>query len=674
MLQTNRIARRTAISSHVLACLLGIVVLLLAGCSQETGTSSDSARNVIDTEYPEAVFWGDTHLHTANSVDAFGFGTRLDAEQALRFARGEEVTSTRGVQAKLSRPLDFLVIADHSDGLGLTKQIYEAPRILVRDPLLRRWWDEMHESEAGSLAVTAEIIDRAARGDLPDHLINSARQTKRVSKIWKAHVKTVERYNDPGTFTAFAGFEYTPMPNGNNLHRVVMFKDGKDKTKQVIPLGSFAHPDPEELWAWMQEYEDTIGGRVLAMPHNSNVSNGLMFAMERLDGSPIDAAYAEIRAKYEPVVEITQIKGDSESHPFLSPNDEFADFGDAGWDKCNLTCEENMPPESYSGSYVREALKRGLEIEQAVGVNPYAFGVIGATDSHTSLATADEDNFYGKHTGNEINVPERAVTPQNLGTREGRFGWHYLASGYAAAWATSNTREAIFDAFNRREVYATTGPRMQVRLFGGFSFSEDDLSSDLVKAGYERGVPMGGEISTIDAEVPTFIVAAQMDPQGANLDRIQIVKGWLDATGQTQERIYNVVWSEAEQRMLDEQGRLPAVGNTVNLEDATWTNSIGSVELSAVWQDPDFNPAENAFYYARVLEIPTPSWPLYDAVRYELELGDDVRRFQQERAYTSPIWYKPPAGMYQLDSDAPVTTQAAQPLSTNSDSTSPVLN
>jgi len=592
------------------------------------------------SHYPTQAFWGDTHLHTSESIDAFGFGNRLDAEAALRFARGEEVTSSRGVQAQLSRPLDFLVISDHSDALGATKALFEAPRLLVRDPLLKRWWDMMHESEAGSLMVTSELIDGVANGTLPASISDPSTQVTRISKLWRSHNETVDDYNEPGTFSAFIGFEYTPMSQGNNLHRVVMFRDGSDKANTVIPFPSFANPDPEQLWAWMGEYEASTGGQILAMPHNSNVSNGLMFAMTRLDGSPIDRAYAETRAKYEPVVEVTQIKGDSESHPFLSPNDEFAAYGVAGWDTCNLSCTENMNEGSYAGSYAREALKRGLQIERETGVNPYSFGLIGSTDSHTSLATADEDNFYGKHSGNEINVQDRAIQEQNLGTRKERFGWQYLASGYAAAWAAENTREAIFDAFKRREVYATTGPRITVRLFGGFNFNQEDVAKDLVQAGYEKGTPMGGELAGEGDTAPSFLVRAIMDPESANLDRVQIVKGWIDLSGETHEKIFNVAWSDPEKRKQRDDGSLTAVGNTINVADASWQNTIGAPQLQTLWQDPEFDASQNAFYYARVLEIPTPTWPLYDSVKTGTKLPAEVITVQQERAYTSPIWYR----------------------------------
>ncbi|WP_339692758.1 DUF3604 domain-containing protein [uncultured Parasphingorhabdus sp.] len=626
-------------SLMVAACT---AALALSGCSK-INDGDEGSVEVANTEYPEQVFWGDTHLHTDNSIDAFGFGDRLDAENALRFARGEEVTATKGAKAKLSRPLDFLVIADHSDAMGATKAIMEAPRIaLLTNKFLLRWHDMMNESDEGSLRVTAELIDGAAKGTLPASLTDPEESKERTADLWEKHGETVDQYNEPGKFTAFMGFEFTSMPDGDNLHRVVMFRDGPKKMGDTLPYGALGSQDPEKLWAYMDAYEKNTGGKVLAIPHNSNVSNGRMFAMNKFDGSPIDAAYIKTRALREPIVEVTQIKGDSETHPFLSPNDEFADFGVAGWDKCNLSCTRDMPPESYGGSYVREALKRGLELTLAVGANPFKFGMIGSTDSHTSLATADENNFFGKHTGNEANNKGRALEPQNLGTREGRFGWNYLSSGYAAVWATSNTREAIFDAMMRREVYATTGPRMQVRFFGGFDFTADDIG-DLVKTGYAKGVPMGGDLSGGDGEAPKFLISALMDPESASLDRVQVIKGWVDATGKSQEKIYNVSWSDSDTRKLGANGKLSPVPNTVDLTKGTWDNATGAPELVTFWQDPDFDAAQNAFYYVRVLEIPTPTWPVYDALKFSLTLPDEVIKIQQERAYSSPIWYTPAA-------------------------------
>lgn len=619
---------------------VSLAALSLVGCNNTGGGGGRDAK-VVDTAYPERVYWGDTHLHTANSIDAFGFGVRLGSEEALRFARGEEVTSTGGMKAKLSKPLDFLVIADHSDGLGVTRALYDAPRFMIKDPTLLRWYDMMHSGPDGSVRATAELIDMAARNALPANISNPKDSAKRTKSIWTDHTAIVERYNEPGKFTAFMGFEYTLMPKGDNLHRVVMFRDGKKEADKVLPYSSIVGTSVDMLWDYMDTYEKATGGKALAIPHNSNLSNGLMFELTGPDGGPMTADYARRRASREPIVEITQIKGDSEAHPFLSPNDEFAGYGVAGWELGNLPLNSPKKTSMYAGEYIREALKRGLAIEAQTGVNPYKFGVIGSTDSHTSLATGDENNFFGKHSGNEPNA-KRTMQNQNLGTATGRVGWHYLAGGYAGVWATSNTRAAIFDAMMRREVYATTGPRMQVRFFGGWDFSASDLKDNWVKAGYQRGVPMGANLKPANGKAPTFIVSALKDPAGGNLDRVQVVKGWVDKSGKLQEKVYNVAWSDPAKRKLL-SGKLPPVGDTVNLANATYSNSIGAPELSTVWSDPDFDPGMRAFYYVRVLEIPTPSWPAYDAVRYKLRLPSNVRMKAQERAYTSPIWYNPKA-------------------------------
>ncbi|HNW18869.1 MAG TPA: DUF3604 domain-containing protein [Sphingorhabdus lacus] len=586
------------------------------------------------------LLWGDTHLHTSNSIDAFGFGVKLGPEEALRFARGEEITSTWGLKAKLERPLDFLVIADHSGGLGATKALYDAPSFLIRDPVLRRWHDEMHKGPEGMQRVTAELIDRVGRNDLPKSLTDPEKQRKTSTNIWTGHSSLIERYNEPGKFTAFMGFEYTLMPGGNNLHRVVMFRDGKSRTDQVLPYDPGQGDSPvSQLWDYMDNYEKRTGGKVLAIPHNSNLSNGLMFELVGPGGGPMTAEYARRRAAREPVVEITQIKGDSEAHPFLSPNDEFAGYGTAGWQLGNLTMQAAKKPQDFAGEYIREALKRGLSIEAKTGTNPYKFGVIGSTDSHTALATADENNFFGKHSGGEPNG-KRASEPQNLGTREGRFGWHYLAGGYAAVWATANTRAAIFDAMMRKEIYATTGPRMAVRFFGGWDFKSDDLTGNWVMAGYKRGVPMGSDLKP-GKGAPSFIISALKDPIGANLDRVQVVKGWVDASGQMQEKVFDVVWGDADKRQRSADGKIPAVGDTVNIAKASYSNSIGDPELQAVWSDPEFNASQKAFYYLRILEIPTPRWVLFDAIRYGAKLLPGTELKSQERAYSSPIWYNP---------------------------------
>jgi hypothetical protein len=613
--------------------------LTACGGSVDESQSGNGEGAIELAEFPDRPYWGDTHLHTDNSVDAFGFGVRLGPEDALKFARGDEVTSSTGQTAKLDRPLDFLVIADHSDGLGATRRLYDAPRLLIRDETLLRWHDMMHESPEQSQLAIAELITAAANNDLPEALSDPEQNEENTRDIWGTHLDTLDRFNVPGEFTALAGFEYTLMPDGNNLHRVVMFRDGSDKTKQTIPYPGLT-TSAEGLWDYLAAYEEETGGRALAIPHNSNLSNGLMFELTKPGGGPMTAEYAAKRAKYEPVVEATQIKGDSEAHSFMSPNDEFASFGDTGWELGNLPLTLDTEPEMLRGNYVREALKRGLSLEEQIGVNPYAFGLIGSTDSHTSLATADEDNFFGKHSGNEPRET-RASEAQNLGTREGRFGWHYLASGYAAAWARGNSRAEIFDAFARREVYATTGSRISLRVFGGFDFTAEDWDGDWVRAGYERGVPMGGELADAGT-APRFLISALKDADGANLDRVQVVKGWVDASGTAQEQVFDVVWSDMENRAAS-GGKVPAVGDTVDRGDASYTNDIGTAELRATWTDPDYREGERAFYYVRVLEIPTPRWVLFDMVRFGLELSEEMlaNSVSQERAYSSPIWVNP---------------------------------
>ena len=619
------------------AVLLGSTALL-SSCDKVKQVVTGKTE-IANTAYPEKVYWGDTHLHTSNSPDAFGFGNRLDAEQALRFARGEEVTSSTGQKAKLARPLDFLVITDHSDGFATVKDLYEAPRAMISDPTLLRWYDLLHQGPEGSMKATSELIDAKANNRLPASITNPAGAEKRLRSNWLAHIATVERYNEPGKFTAFIGFEYTLMDDGRNLHRNVIFRDSGNRAATVLPLASFGTTIPDGLWDYMDAYEKKTGGKTLAIPHNSNMSNGRMFMLTDPSGGPMSAEYARRRAAHEPVVEITQIKGDSEAHPFMSPNDEFAGYGTAGWEIGDLMMVERTTPEMQPGSYVREALKRGLMIQQRTGVNPYQFGVIGSTDSHTSLSTADENNYFGKHSGVEPN-PKRAAEAQNLGTRQGRFGWNYLASGYAGVWATSNSREAIFDAMMRREVYGTTGPRMTLRVFGGWDFKADDLKGDWVKAGYTRGVPMGGILKS-GKGVPSFMISALKDPIGANLDRVQVVKGWTDKDGNAHEKVFDVAWSDMDGARKLAGGKVPAVGDTVDTAKATYQNSIGAPTLTTVWSDPEFDPAQRAFYYVRVLEIPTPTWVDFDMIRYHLTLDPKIPLKQQERGYTSAIWYNP---------------------------------
>ena len=585
--------------------------------------------------FPTQPFWGDTHLHTSYSLDARAFGATLDPEAAYRFARGEEVISSHGMRVRLSRPLDWLVVADHSDGMGAMNEIIDGDPTLLSDATVKDWNQRLNLGGPEALQATMDVITAFSNGEIPAVLL----EPRFAETVWDRYLKTAETFNEPGRFTTIIGYEWTSTEGGNNLHRNVLYRDGADLARRVLPYTTAASFNPEDLWKWMATYEAETGGHVLALAHNGNLSNGLMFPVETnpATGEPLTGDYAATRAKWEPLYEVTQIKGDGEAHPFLSPNDEFADY--ETWDKANLgpVAKEDW---MLQHEYAREALKNGLKLETELGINPYKFGMVGSTDSHTGLATAEEDNFFGKHAGVE---PEPGRWEHVVGEfGEVRIvGWEMAASGYAAVWATENTREALFDAMKRKEVYATTGPRMTVRFFGGWDFVAEDARSRLpAEAGYTKGVPMGGDLAPrLEGKAPSFLVAALKDSYSGNLDRIQIVKGWLDADGKTGEKVYDVVW--AGDREIGPDGKLPPVGDTVDVASATWTNTIGAPELITVWQDPDFDPALKAFYYARVLEIPTPRWTAYDARRFDVKMDAEVPMKTQERAYTSPIWYDP---------------------------------
>jgi len=593
--------------------------------------------------FPERPLWGDSHLHTSLSMDAGLFGNRLPPTEAYRLARGEEVISSTGQPVRLSRPLDWLVIADHSDGMGMVGDIVNGKPSLLAYEQARRWNKGMSEGGDAAVAAALDLIGTFSQAKMdPEMFALYSPGSKIYKNLWEQVIADAETFNDPGRFTALIGFEWTSLVKGANMHRVVIMRDGPTRARQVVPYTTQApvgSPNPRDLWKYLANYEERTQGEILAIAHNGNLSNGIMFPLEaQWEGTKLDDTYVTERIKWEPLYEITQIKGDGEAHPFLSPDDEFADY--ENWDIGNLDVSEAKTDAMLAGEYAREALKRGLAIEARLGTNPYKFGVVGATDSHTSLATAEEDNFFGKHTGYEPK-PGRMSHPFMENENGKIMGWQMVASGLGAVWATENTREAIFDAMQRKEVYGTTGPRMSVRLFGGWDFIEQDLNSRMpVRLGYEKGVPMGGDLRVMPegAKAPSFMVYALRDPEGANLDRIQIVKGWLDAEGKTLEKVYDVVWA-GERAVVD--GKLPPVGNTVDVANANWINSIGASELGVVWTDPDFDAKQKAFYYARVLEIPTPRWSTYDAFRFGVDIPEGAPTSTQERAYTSPIWYTP---------------------------------
>lgn len=587
----------------------------------------------LAADYPKQALFGDTHVHTGWSADAGMDGAVLDPFQAYEFALGREVTSNSGIKAQLERPYDWFMVTDHSDGMGVINEIVAGNPEMMANPILKRWKAALNEGGEAAASAKSELVRMQSKGELPPEVMDP----KWMLSAWEKTVEAAEQYNAPGEFTTFIAYEWTVNADGgDNLHRNVIFRDGGKEALQVRPLTTFETQDPAKLWAWMQDYESKTGGQVLAIPHNGNMSNGRMFEEQQFDGAPMTKEWATMRARYEPLYEVTQIKGQSESHPLLSPDDEFAAWD--LWDRGNLILKPK-PDGSYPREYWRPALQAGLRIERELGVNPFQYGANGGTDTHTGLSTTEEDNFFGKFKTLEPRK-ERWNFPLLEGETDDYMGWEMAASGAMGVWATDNTREAIWDAMKRRETFATTGPRMVLRFFGGYDFEDGDLGPNLAEAGYARGVPMGATLAADGkGRVPTFIIAAMRDPDGANLDRVQVVKGWLDAAGKTHEAIYDVAWSG--ERKTGAGGKLPAVGDSVDRKAATYSNDIGAAELTAVWRDPDFDPRQSAVYYLRVLQIPTPRWTLYDKARFGVDMPESVPLVHQERAFSSPIWYRP---------------------------------
>jgi hypothetical protein len=599
---------------------------------KKPGYSPYAGRN-----FPTRVYWGDEHLHTAWSADAGMSGTTLTPEDALRFARGEEVISNTGQPVKLSRPLDWLAVTDHSDGVGVITELKAGNPELMADPTAKRWHDMMAAGPEQAAAAMMELISAQSNKKLP----SAVKDPRFAKSVWQKNNEIAEKYNEPGRFTAFIAYEWTSNAGGgDNLHRNVIYRDGSDLANQMIPFTTFESENPEDLWRWMQAYEDKTGGSLLAIPHNGNLSNGRMFELKTFKGDPLSKDWAEARSRWEPLLEVIQMKGQGEAHPSLSPNDEFVANYEL-WDEGNLNLVPKKPG-MIQFEYAREALKNGLKIEQDLGANPFKYGIAAGTDSHTGLATADEDNFFCKFVSCEPRPERWSEDAMKFGERSIK-GWQITAAGYTGVWATENTRAALWDAMKRRETYGTSGPRIIVRFFGGFDFAPEDAQTRLPgEIGYAKGVPMGGDLQKAPPGKPaTFLVAALRDPLGANLDRIQIIKGWVDKDGKTQEKIFDVVWGNADKRSIGADGKLAPVGSTVDLANATWTNTIGAPELITVWKDPEFDPTLRAFYYARVLEIPTPRWTAYDAKRFGVKMDSNVPMVTVERAITSPIWYTP---------------------------------
>lgn len=593
------------------------------------------------------LLWGDTHVHTSISFDAFLNNNRsAGPEVAYRFARGEPVIHPlHRARVQIDQPLDFLVVADHAEYYGVGREVYFNGVQLPADAgLMARiegWFTQRELRKLidgdGGWDAFVDLLPRSgdpaeAAGELWNsddrEMINAPALE---AKTWNEATALADRYNVPGEFTALIGWEWSSLPGGANLHRVVFTSANGETARRFQPFGSDDSPFPEDLWAWLEKTSVETGAEFVAIPHNSNISKGFMFAESSLRGEPFDAESARQRLQWEPVVEITQIKGDSETHPVFSPRDEFADFE-------TYTYYIQQEVEAYvprPGDFVRPALKLGLELESRIGVNPYQFGLIGSTDAHTSLSTAEEDKFGGKFPGDSI--PEGKTRSDGKGGVAS--GWSMSAQGLAAVWATENTREAILEAFRRREVYATTGPRIALRFFGGWQFNEADADAADTEL-RERGVAMGSVLEPVAAASgPRFVVQALKDPGAANLDRIQIVKGWVDAEGEAQERVYNVAWSG--KRVLGIDGTLPAVVDTVDRRTGRHSDKHGAASLATVWRDPAFDPAQRAFYYARVLQVPTARHVFLDALALGKDAPDEGAAVIQERAYSSPIWYSP---------------------------------
>lgn len=609
--------------------VLALSVSLFASAEDAPVVEQKPSYSTPVREHVSNLYWGDLHLHTKLSADAYTMETRLTSDEAYQFARGGTVTADNGMPVRLRRPLDFLAVTDHSEYLGVFAQL------AADDPTLKGWkmgeeWQTLLRE--GRTTELAKAFANAIQTDAAEYQTPGPVR----SGLWASAAAVADKYNEPGLFTAFVGYEWTSMISGDNLHRVVIYKDGAELASKRVPFSAQDSTDPEDLWSALSAYEGSTGGEVLAIAHNGNVSNGRMFSPTRLNGKPLDANYAAKRARWEPVYETTQIKGDGETHPYLSADDEFADY--ETWDEGNISLTQAKTSDMLQYEYSRSALKEGLRHEANLGVNPFKFGLIGSTDSHTGMSTTNEDNFFGKFAHDE---PSADRTEKRMANQLQKI-WKLVSSGLVAVWSEENTRESLFQAIKRREVYATTGTRIQLRFFGGWQFDAADvLRADFATLGYQKGVPMGGDLTRgANTHAPTFMVAASRDPDGANLDRVQIVKGWLDAQGNTQEKVFDVAWSAG--RTIDAKtGKLASVGSTVDVANTTYSNSIGAAELATVWTDPEFNASQNAFYYARVLQIPTPRWTAYDAKYFGATIDPRAAMVTQDRAYSSPIWYTP---------------------------------
>jgi len=593
------------------------------------------------------ILWGDTHLHTNRSFDAFtNRNFSVGPDEAYRFARGLPVEHPgHKARVQLETPLDFLVVSDHAEFLGNIRHLYNVgipTEGMGFFQKLRVWYvqylirDAIKKGEGRAFFVRQlpEPFDTPQEAISEWDLAGSVfpRVPILEDQAWSDIADAAEANNIPGQFSAILGWEYSLIPGGANLHRVVMTDLDGESAKVFQPFGSDDSLYPEDLWAWLDKTSEETGGNFIAIPHNSNISKGAMFDTITMRNEPIGPEYAEIRRRWEPIVEVTQYKGDSETHPVLSPDDPFADFEDYPY-YIQRDWTEYKP---QVGDFMRSALIRGMQIEREIGVNPYQFGVIGSTDAHTGLAAAEENNFHGKFATDSMPSSKLEGWSDNANSS---FGWAMGAQGLAAVWAEENTRESIMQAMKRRETYATTGPRIGLRFYGGYGLDATALEASAFPYESSGAVPMGGELDPKEGSAPVFLVHAMADPKSGTLDRIQIVKGWVDEAGEAKEQIFDVAWSSPDRVQAD--GSLRPVPNTVDLETGTWSNDAGAATLTAEWRDPEFDPAVAALYDVGVREVRTPRHSLIDT----LALGGDVdtRRPDtvQERAYSSPIWYHP---------------------------------
>ena len=581
--------------------------LVVASCAITNAPAEDHVNR-------RALF-GELHIHTRWSFDAYMMSTRATPDDAYEFAKGKPLKHPLGQTYQINRPLDFMAVTDHAEFLGVLSRADDPNHPMSKLPVAKRIFDENGKVRDGMGGLWGAMARREQ--------IEGITTAKDKLEAWQYVVDAANRHNDPGNFTAFVAYEWSTSKEGRNLHRNVIFKGDSGP----VPFTRFDSTNPEDLWAWMEDIRAS-GNDVLAIPHNANLSDGSMFPRLDSSGQPLTANYAATRNRNEPLVEVSQIKGTSETHPMLSPNDEFADFEIVEYYVANLN-----PVTKFSGGYVRDAYRTGLEFQDTQGFNPYRFGLVAASDSHTGITSIVESDYCGPagaHDGTPVKRLSKNSYPKNR---------KFSASGIAGVWANENTRASIFDALRRKETWGTTGPRIQVRFFGGFDMAEITPDREQwVDAAYKKGVPMGGSLPATDNSVaPTFLMYAIKDVDSANLDRIQIVKGWSE-DGVSHERVFDAVWSG--DRSLDPaSGKLPPVGNTVNPKTLQYSNTIGAVELKGTWTDPEFNPAEDAFYYVRTLEIPTPRWSSFDAKVLGIPIPDGVPHTIQERAYTSPIWY-----------------------------------